>query len=273
MWEDVNHLKILAIGGFELQGERLLKFHAAAMLCGGVESDSVEGVDLIGICWLKHQAVVAVLPTEAALYCGLNVECCFSNLGVHVPVKLQYHWYVGFEWGITFVPHWSVVDYLGWGLAHSSQVEVAVARVVGLDGHLLGLREIVLLLYFYFIGARVKHFEGINAVVHVVGVAGVERHVVHVHQDDCGVAHRLSVVVAKNNEIVNNTRHAVVANVACHGSLVEERVTKVVVGTEREVPTFHPAVVVVHQAVSLWDIIVERSFAEHRYSMVAAKHA
>ena len=129
--------------------------------------------------------------------------------------------------------------------------------MVGLDGYLLGLAEIVLLLHLNLIVARLEHLKGVDTVIHVIGIAGVERIVLHVEENDGGIAHRFAVIVAKHDEVVDDAWQTVVADIAGNTALVEEAIAEVVVGAEREVPAFHPAVVVVHEAVGLGDIVVE----------------
>ena len=87
------------------------------------------------------------------------------------------------------------------------------------------------LLHFNIISSGVKHLESVDAIVEVVGVASVEwGGAVACQEYHSGVAHWLTVVVAKHDEVTHHAWQAVVAQVSRNTSFAKVGVAKVVIG-------------------------------------------
>ena len=268
--------QVVALLGVELHHEVFLHGCAATMLGALVEREGVEGVHVKGIGWREHEAVIGVLPLEGAFHGRVKAEGVARRLVVHVPVEGERDGRAALHGGIALVPHGAIVHDHGRRVAHALEEEVLIGRRVGADDHLGRLGKVLGRTHLDGIGSRVDILEHIDAVPEGVGHTALHLVAARVEQANGSVVDGHQVVVAIDDEglrIFLQALDAVVTHVARHDTLPEVvQPIEILVGTKRDVPSLHPAVVEAEQAVGLGDIVVEGALTQVGDGTVATQH-
>ena len=145
------------------------------------------------------------------------------------------------------MPHRAIVHDNRGSVTHFLQVEVLVGRRIGLNCNGCALGKVQGSAYLDGIVAWRHIFEDIDAIAQRVGHAALYLVAGGVKQTHRGVVDRHQIVIAVHKERLGallEALDAVVAHIARHDSqVVIVQAVEVLVGSQRDVPAFHPAVV------------------------------
>ena len=201
--------------------------------------------------------MVDVFPRECSGRGGRDAEGFFGALGVHVPIEIDDDGAVAQHRFVAVFPHGRICHYFGRCIAYFAHLHVCVGDFVSYDidfgaygimGVAGGLDGVV---------SRGDVAEKIEAVdVFCLGGVCVHDFALCVNQFDlcaldCGVP------VIAEFQIAAVARCSVVVESSGHHAEVYTRLVEVLIDGFAEMPCFHPAEVLVHQTVSLGDIIME----------------